>query len=578
MQIEHRVSSGCEYNVSSGETANNVVVSSGGRVFLEGTINGITVSRSGRLFVCCGGTATDIVAKKGALLDFSVDSKTFLTGVSGGKAFELSNGFISGYTFGRNCEIRGGGMIASSVISKGGCVVILEEGNAVGIEISSGGKMCVFDGTAEYTTIRSDGCLITSSGCAATNIIADRGAEICFDIVPGTYVQGTYDGSGFEMTNGLVSGYTFPSEAVCSILSGGSVCDSILEGYLKVSAGGKVDRISVSGRMDIERDGIVERLFVPTGGKTIIDGGIARDSIVSSDGFLEIRAGGVAYDTLVLPSGRVTVSKFGTADRITIQKYGDVLVLSDGKTSGARISDECGMLSVMGGGIAVDTIVDAGTLYVRSGGSASGVTVSSGGTLCLESGGNVSDIHVLSGAVFHTALAHSSFIVPYIQLNLDPSIQSFLLENTRSKGNTNSGTGSDTARIRIGNRGKMGNVVYRSLAEIALKVISERVAYYAPIVGVTYGRLTIEDNSRIWGRCYICNGNLNFYYGLAMTSLRMLDSVVVHELCHRIVRDHSSRFYAEVLRVFPDYHECQKKNHEVYGARISRLFSAALIE
>ena len=33
----------------------------------------------------------------------------------------------------------------------------------------------------------------------------------------------------------------------------------------------------------------------------------------------------------------------------------------------------------------------------------------------------------------------------------------------------------------------------------------------------------------------------------------MLDSVVVHELCHRKQPNHSPRFYAEVLRVFPEY-------------------------
>ena len=577
MPIEYRVSSGCDYNVSAGETANNVVVSRWGRVFLDGTINGITVSRNGQLFVCCGGTATNIVAQKGALLDFSVDSKTFLKGVSGGKAFELSNGVISGYTFERNCMTREGGMIASSVISKGGHVMIVGKGKAEGVEITSGGWMRIFDGTAEYTTVRSGGSLITMSGCTAKNITADKGAEIGYDIVPGTYVQGTYDGSGFKMASGFVSGYTFPFEVICSVLSGGSVFDSLLQGHLKVCAGGTVSRISVSGRLSIEGDETADRLFISSGGSTRMSGGTAHDTIVSSGGLLEIRDGGIAYDTLVSSTGRVTVFERGTADRITIQKCGDVLVLSDGETSGARISDECGMLAVMGGGIAVDTIVDAGILYVRSGGSASGVIVSSGGTICIESGGNVSDIHTLKGAEIYTGLAHSSFIESYIQLNLDPSIRSFLLENTHSEDKPdNTKANNDTAMIKIGNRGKMGNIVYRRLAEIALKVIQKRVAYYAPIVGVTYGHLTIENVPSRLGFCNYLNGDLNFNYLLAMTSLRVLDSVVVHELCHRIVKGHSSRFYAEVLRVFPEYYECQRE-YKLHEARI-KLFFETLIE
>ena len=38
----------------------------------------------------------------------------------------------------------------------------------------------------------------------------------------------------------------------------------------------------------------------------------------------------------------------------------------------------------------------------------------------------------------------------------------------------------------------------------------------------------------------------------------VLDSVVVHELCHIKHPDHSPRFYAEVLRVMPDYKQRQK--------------------
>lgn len=38
----------------------------------------------------------------------------------------------------------------------------------------------------------------------------------------------------------------------------------------------------------------------------------------------------------------------------------------------------------------------------------------------------------------------------------------------------------------------------------------------------------------------------------------ILDSVVVHELCHRKHMNHSKEFYAEIDRVFPDYKRCNK--------------------
>ncbi len=97
----------------------------------------------------------------------------------------------------------------------------------------------------------------------------------------------------------------------------------------------------------------------------------------------------------------------------------------------------------------------------------------------------------------------------------------------------------------------------RALAEQALRVIPERAAYYAPLVGVRYGRITIRNQRTRWGSCS-SKGNLNFNCLLMLTPPEALDSVVVHELCHLKEMNHSKRFYAEVLRVFPEYRKWQK--------------------
>lgn len=97
----------------------------------------------------------------------------------------------------------------------------------------------------------------------------------------------------------------------------------------------------------------------------------------------------------------------------------------------------------------------------------------------------------------------------------------------------------------------------RVLAEQARKVIPERVEYYAERIGVTYGRITIRNQRSRWGSCS-SKGNLNFNCLLMLTPPEVIDSVVVHELCHRKELNHSDRFYAEVLRVFPDYWKWDK--------------------
>ena len=96
----------------------------------------------------------------------------------------------------------------------------------------------------------------------------------------------------------------------------------------------------------------------------------------------------------------------------------------------------------------------------------------------------------------------------------------------------------------------------RQLADKALKVIPERVRHYAPIVGVTYGRITIRNQRTCWGSCS-SKGNLNFNCLLMLAPDDVVDSVVVHELCHRKQQNHSKAFYDEVYRVFPDYDRCK---------------------
>ena len=91
-----------------------------------------------------------------------------------------------------------------------------------------------------------------------------------------------------------------------------------------------------------------------------------------------------------------------------------------------------------------------------------------------------------------------------------------------------------------------------ALAEEALKIIPARVEYFAKIIGVTYGRITIRNQKTRWGSCS-SKGNLNFNCLLMLAPPGVLDYVVVHELCHRKQMNHSKAFWAEVENVFPDY-------------------------
>lgn len=98
------------------------------------------------------------------------------------------------------------------------------------------------------------------------------------------------------------------------------------------------------------------------------------------------------------------------------------------------------------------------------------------------------------------------------------------------------------------------------LSELILKAktyIPERVKYYADLHGIDYGRITIRTQKTRWGSCSSKN-NLNFNCLLMLTPPEVIDSVVVHELCHIGEMNHSERFYEKVLKIYPEYRKWDK--------------------
>lgn len=110
----------------------------------------------------------------------------------------------------------------------------------------------------------------------------------------------------------------------------------------------------------------------------------------------------------------------------------------------------------------------------------------------------------------------------------------------------------------------------QELANSALLDIPCRVKHYAPLVGVDYGRITIRAQKTRWGSCS-AKGNLNFNCLLMLCPEAIRDYVVVHELCHRIELNHSTKFWCEVSRVMPDYALRRKWLKKNGGAIIRRL-------
>ena len=92
---------------------------------------------------------------------------------------------------------------------------------------------------------------------------------------------------------------------------------------------------------------------------------------------------------------------------------------------------------------------------------------------------------------------------------------------------------------------------------IARDIFTRKTAYYARIMGVSYGRIAIREQKTRWGSCS-SKGNLNFNWRLILAPEEVLDYVVVHELAHRREMNHSKAFYAIVESVLPDYRQARR--------------------
>lgn len=100
------------------------------------------------------------------------------------------------------------------------------------------------------------------------------------------------------------------------------------------------------------------------------------------------------------------------------------------------------------------------------------------------------------------------------------------------------------------------NALVRWYSQQALQRFTEKVERYAKIIGVSPNSVEIKAFKSRWGSCGV-NGDILFHWKVILAPHRIVDYVVVHELCHLKHHDHSPAFWKAVERVVPDYLECK---------------------
>lgn len=89
------------------------------------------------------------------------------------------------------------------------------------------------------------------------------------------------------------------------------------------------------------------------------------------------------------------------------------------------------------------------------------------------------------------------------------------------------------------------------------KYLTIRVKEIAVGHGFNYQSISISSAKTNWGSCS-GNNKLHFTYKLALCPLSVIDYLIVHELTHTVIKNHSVKFWKRIEKLMPNYKVYEK--------------------
>ncbi len=90
------------------------------------------------------------------------------------------------------------------------------------------------------------------------------------------------------------------------------------------------------------------------------------------------------------------------------------------------------------------------------------------------------------------------------------------------------------------------------LKKIAKDYISKRIGEISNLYNFSYNSIGISSAKTCWGSCG-ANNNLHFTYKLVLCPPEVVDYIIIHELCHTKIKNHSKQFWQLVEKYCPSY-------------------------
>lgn len=95
----------------------------------------------------------------------------------------------------------------------------------------------------------------------------------------------------------------------------------------------------------------------------------------------------------------------------------------------------------------------------------------------------------------------------------------------------------------------------------AVQFISQRLIDLSQIIGLFPKKVSFREQKTRWGSCS-SQGSINLNWRMIVYRKNIIDSIIIHELCHLKYLDHSKNFWNLVESHCPDYKQvsCELKN------------------
>ena len=118
---------------------------------------------------------------------------------------------------------------------------------------------------------------------------------------------------------------------------------------------------------------------------------------------------------------------------------------------------------------------------------------------------------------------------------------------------------SDYINVSLPKKSKenIKGLLERWYKEKAIEILTEKTNRYAKIIGVSPTAISVGDYKSKWGSCSI-EGKISYNWKIIIAPRKIIEYVVIHELCHMLEHNHSKEYWRHVNTYCKDFKESRK--------------------